>query len=307
MIFAAIWEEWRFPTAGDILRTGGALPGTGCQVTAALGILRGDFGRVALLDMDTSLVPHAHHHCHIILKVSGPDQQFIVEGNALPVREDTAVLVNTWEQHQYLHQKHENRTVFLALYIEPEWLAGTDRSFARCSQPAFFHRSGVAVSGQIRRLRGKLVERINSQEYDPKEAEEMIFELTSEMAHQFADRSSRAGGRRTTNDFRIRRAVCYMQENFSSTFDLDSVAGVAGLSRPHFNHLFRHCTGVSPGVYGNAIRLEAAVSALSEQHEPIAAVAEELGFSAQSNFTRFFQQHTGIAPRQFRKSLAQIS
>jgi AraC-like DNA-binding protein len=64
---------------------------------------------------------------------------------------------------------------------------------------------------------------------------------------------------------------------------------------------------VSPGVYADAIRVEAAVRALSEQREPISDLADDLGFSAPSNFTRFFQQHAGIAPRQFRRALAQVA
>jgi len=277
-------------------------------VTTALGILRGNFGRVALLDMDTSLVPHAHHHCHIILKASGPDQHFIVEDEALPVRDDTAVLVNTWKQHRYLHQMHDQRTVFLALYIEPSWLADTDRNFVRCAHPAFFRQSGVAITGQIRKLRQDLVERIGSQEDAPKESEQIILDLTTAIAHQFADWSSPARvADHGSNDFRIRRAIRHMQERHRKAVDLDAIAGVAGLSRPHFNHLFRHCTGVSPGVYADAFRVEAAVRALSEQREPISDLADDLGFSAPSNFTRFFQQHTGIAPRQFRRALAQVA
>ena len=277
-------------------------------MTAALGILRGNFGRVALLDMDTSLVPHAHHHCHIILKVDGPDQDFSVAGHDLPVREDTVVLVNTWEQHHYVHRRHDNvRTVFLALYIEPAWLADTDHSFARCSQPAFFCRSGVPISNEIRRLRRELTELIGmSGDNDPATVEETVFDLASEIAYQFADwrTAAQQANRKPTSDFRIRRAIRHMQQPLNDTLDLDKIADVAGLSRPHFNYLFRHCTGVSPGVYANAIRVEAAVRALSEQREPIAALARDLGFSAQSNFTRFFQQHTGVAPRHFRQSLA---
>ena len=57
-------------------------------MTKALSILRGGFGRVALLDMDISLVDHAHPHCHLILKVDGPDQNFVVEGKPVPLRSD---------------------------------------------------------------------------------------------------------------------------------------------------------------------------------------------------------------------------
>ena len=104
-------------------------------MTKALGILRGTFGRIALLDMDTSLVPHAHPHCHVILKASGPDQVFTVENEHFQVREDTAVLVNTWERHHYVHRDYDIRTVFLALYIDPSWLKRADGSFAACETP----------------------------------------------------------------------------------------------------------------------------------------------------------------------------
>lgn len=276
-------------------------------MTKALGILRGAFGRVALLDMDTSLVPHAHHHCHVILKASGPDQAFTVEDQRLPVREDTAVLVNTWEQHHYIHQKHDTRTVFLALYIEPAWLASADPSFAGCMHPAFFSQAGAAITDEIRKLRSKLVDRIGWHGYDdPKEAERLILDLTLAVAHQFADWRSRRE-QTGAGDFRVRRAVRYMRDHVNAPYDLDAVARMAGLSRPHFNCLFRQCTGISPGLFSNAIRVEASVRALSEQDRPVGALSDELGFSAQSNFTRFFQQHTGIVPSQFRRALAQVS
>jgi len=42
----------------------------------ALRIAHGQFGRVALLDMDASLVRHAHPQCHVLLKARGADTQF---------------------------------------------------------------------------------------------------------------------------------------------------------------------------------------------------------------------------------------
>src|SRR5260370_27120152 len=36
--------------------------------STALRIAHGAFGRVALLDMDRSLVRHAHPHCHVLIK-----------------------------------------------------------------------------------------------------------------------------------------------------------------------------------------------------------------------------------------------
>ena len=84
-------------------------------MTRALSILQGRFGRVALLDMDTSLVDHAHPHYHLIFKASGPDQSFVVEGQTVPLRSDTLVAVNSWQQHAYEPSRSAERTLFLAL------------------------------------------------------------------------------------------------------------------------------------------------------------------------------------------------
>ena len=175
----------------------------GAAMTEALGVLRGRFGRVALVDMDTSLVSPAHPHCHVILKVSGRDQVFTVENEDFAVREDTAVLVNTWEQHHYAHHNYDGRTVFLALYIEPSWLKGADSSFASCETPAFFDRPGVSITDEIRRYRSRLVQCIECEGNDnSKEGEELIFGLTAAIVHQFANwRGAPRCDRDATRDF----------------------------------------------------------------------------------------------------------
>ena len=63
-------------------------------MSTALRIAHGAFGRVALLDMDWSLVRHAHPHCHVLLKVEGGDTQFVVGDTVYPLTDRTAVLVN---------------------------------------------------------------------------------------------------------------------------------------------------------------------------------------------------------------------
>jgi len=88
----------------------------------ALRIAHGAFGRVALLDMDRSLVRHAHPHCHVLLKVDGDDTQFLVGDDVAPLTDDLAVLVNAWEPHAYIHDPRRKNALILALYIEPDWL-----------------------------------------------------------------------------------------------------------------------------------------------------------------------------------------
>ena len=39
----------------------------------------------------------------------------------------------------------------------------------------------------------------------------------------------------------------------------------------------------------------------------IGTISGDLGFPAQGNFTRFFQQHTGASPNQFQRVMAELS
>jgi AraC-like DNA-binding protein len=48
--------------------------------------------------------------------------------------------------------------------------------------------------------------------------------------------------------------------------------------------------------------IASAISKLSSGRGRIADVSAELGFSAQSNFTRFFQQQVGIPPSEYRRA-----
>ena len=54
------------------------------------------------------------------------------------------------------------------------------------------------------------------------------------------------------------------------------------------------------------LELENAVGRLRHYDNEIGSISQELGFSAQSNFTRFFQQHTGTSPNQYRRVMADV-
>lgn len=271
-------------------------------MTTGVGILSGRFGRIALLDMDTSLVVHAHAHCHVVLKVDGPDQTFCVDGRAVPLRNDTAVLVNSWQEHNYPHRPDGRRTLFLALYLEPAWLADTDPLFRACGGPGFFEQPCAVVTPRARRLGLRLVERLQVlPQVAGDELEPDIHDLVAALGHRHAARAPLMARR---IDFRIRRALCEIDRMRSEPVDFGDMAAVAGLSRSRFNTLFRASTGVTPAVYGNAIRIEASVAALA--HASVSTVADELGFSAASNFCRFFQSHTGVAPGEYRRVMAYL-
>lgn len=278
-------------------------------MSSAVKIFQGRFGRVALLDMDAPLVGHAHHHCHILIKAGGADSAFSVRGERAPLTDDSAVLVNAWEHHAYEHDAPPGqRTLILALYIEPGWLAELQRSLALSSHPRFFPQKCVAIPPRTKRIAEEFIlEMWWADEVSPARMEELLFNLIIAVIESYSGWRDLVALLRArppvSMDPRVRRAIALMREDIAHELDVDSLAERSGLSRAHFFALFQRDTQVTPLVYANVLRFEAAVQRLSNGQEPVSAVAHDLGFSAPGHFARFFRQHLGITPTEYRRAV----
>ena len=273
----------------------------------AVKIFQGRFGRVALLDMNAPLVGHAHHHCHILIKAGGADSAFSVRGERAPLTDDTAVLVNAWEHHAYEHDAPPGeRTLILALYIEPPWMAELHRSLALSGHPRFFPQSCVRIASATRQIVEEFVlEMWWADEVSPARMEELLFNLIVATIESYSGWRDIASLLRTkppvAMDPRVRQAIALMRQDIAHDLDVDALALRAGLSRGHFFALFQRDTHVTPLVYANVLRFEAAVLRLSKGREPLNTIADDLGFSAPGHFSRFFRQQLGITPSDYRR------
>jgi AraC family transcriptional regulator len=276
-------------------------------MSTALRITHGAFGRVALLDMDRSLVRHAHPHCHVLIKADGADTQFAVGDNLVQLTDQQAVLINTWEPHAYVHYKERPRTIILALYIEPTWLKTFRPNWAASGAPGFFEKPAGEVSPRIRRLSMDLAAMMLADPGAGPEQEQLLSDLMISVIERFTPwrtlsrRLADIDRNRDRFDWRIRRAVDIIRVEPQAAHDVDSLAKEAGLSRAHFYRLFERSTRMTPHVYLNLLRMELAVKSVVHSDDSLAVVSDNLGFSAQSHFTRFFRDHAGVNPSEFRQ------
>jgi AraC-like DNA-binding protein len=273
-------------------------------MSTALRIAHGAFGRVALLDMDGSLVRHAHPHCHVLLKVEGADTQFIVGDKVYPLTDTTAVLVNGWQPHSYVHYPERPRTVILALYIEPEWLTAFRPGWAASGAPGFFSHPSGEVSPHIRDLAMSLAADMMAHPEARAEHEALLSDLMIAVIERFTPWRSFPASIRSmrtrAGDWRIHKAVASMRSETQRGTTLESFARDAGLSRAHFFRLFEASVGVPPKVYLNVVRMEKAVDAVLHQSASVSEISHQLGFAEPAHFTRFFRNHSGVSPREFR-------
>lgn len=272
----------------------------------ALRIAHGAFGRVALLDMDRSLVRHAHPHCHVLLKVDGDDTQFLVGDHVAPLTDDLAVLVNAWEPHAYIHDPRRRNALILALYIEPEWLRSFRPNWAASGAPGFFEQSAGEVTAHIRQTALDLAAEMVHEPGASRRQEHLLSELMIAVIERFTPwrtigASLREIARSNAIDWRVGRAIALMRTNPAAPLSIAKLAKSAGLSRAHFFRVFEESTGVTPHVFLNVLKVELAVGAIMEGDETFAVLSDRLGFSAPAHFTRFFRDHCSVAPSEFRQ------
>jgi len=275
-------------------------------MSTALRIAHGEFGRVALLDMDRSLVRHAHPHCHVLIKASGADTQFAVGDNLVPLTDTQAVLINTWEPHAYVHYQERPRTTILALYIEPDWLKSFRPNWGASGAPSFFERPAGEVSPRIRRLSMDLAAQMLA-DSTAEATEILLSDLMISIIERFTPWRAMSSllrdfeAKHAQFDWRIRRAINVIRSDPKIAPDVSALAREAGLSRAHFYRLFERSTRMTPHLYVNLFRMELAVKTVVHSEDSLAVVSDTLGFAAPSHFTRFFRDHSGVNPSEFRQ------
>ncbi|MBT3559105.1 MAG: helix-turn-helix transcriptional regulator [Rhodospirillales bacterium] len=95
-------------------------------------------------------------------------------------------------------------------------------------------------------------------------------------------------------------ALRLMLDNPGHCHSVESLADVAGMSRSSFAERFSTAYGSGPMKLLRRLRMNLACSMLVQSNLPVKRIAERVGFSSRSAFTRAFETVTGMSPRRFR-------
>ena len=270
---------------------------------SSMKLFRGEFGHVSVLSVASDLVTHAHPELHIIIWIDGAAGEMLVGEHSIALGLGTAVGVNSLEPHSHSFESGSRPGLFLAFYIDPNW-ARVRRGLAQSAQ--LFRHPAIPIDAWLHRATIDLFDRLaieqGADDLVPYEIERLIDSLmdAADSSHSQELPPIRAYSR---PDFRVRKAIELMKANVSERISLDEVARSVGLSRPHFFSLFKEQTNLTPNVYWNTLRMEEALRQLQSTEESLTAVACNLGFTSQGNFTRFFRDHAGVPPTLYREAV----
>lgn len=102
-------------------------------------------------------------------------------------------------------------------------------------------------------------------------------------------------------DRRILRALVYLDENLPRCPTLSEVAELCYLSPGYFSQKFKETMDIGFGDYLAELRLKRAEQLMTNPDLKCREIAELLGFSSQSYFSRFFKQARGCTPEEYRR------
>ncbi|MCA9604331.1 MAG: AraC family transcriptional regulator [Myxococcales bacterium] len=99
----------------------------------------------------------------------------------------------------------------------------------------------------------------------------------------------------------MQRGIDFIEEHLDEDIELAEVARRAGISRWHFQRIFKALTHETLKTYIRGRRLAHALRKLLETDERIIEIALAAGYDSQESFTRAFKQSFGITPHRYRR------
>lgn len=157
--------------------------------------------------------------------------------------------------------------------------------------------SRVAIDGGARadnmlQLNGQFLSIL----YQEKDMEELCLHLQevleSFMSSMFCDQDK-------GNPY-IRKALRFMEDNYSEHLELAQVAKAVQLSPSYFSSLFRQVVGTSFREHLCRIRIEESKRLLLSSQYSLTDIAVAMGFPDQSYYCKVFKRIVGITPSKFR-------
>ncbi|WP_018657713.1 helix-turn-helix domain-containing protein [Actinomadura flavalba] len=99
----------------------------------------------------------------------------------------------------------------------------------------------------------------------------------------------------------IQRAIDDIHQNIGEAITIDDLARTAMFSKFHFSRLFRQVTGVSPGRFLSAVRLEEAKRLLLTTSMSVTEITYRVGYNSVGTFSTRFKNSVGMSPTTYRE------
>lgn len=99
----------------------------------------------------------------------------------------------------------------------------------------------------------------------------------------------------------VEKVLLGISQRLEEDLPLEELAGLAAMSPYHFHRVFRTLTGLPPGQFVSALRLERAKHLLLADDREVTEICYGVGYKSLGTFTSRFTELVGLPPTQFRQ------
>ena len=177
-----------------------------------------------------------------------------------------------------------------------EEVFGADAAQAQLRDLSAF--TDVALDSLMERLRDELMRRQASPLFVQGIAQAIAIHLARDYGVTLEESRS---GSPSLPGYKLRQITDWIAEHVAEDFNLARLAAQAGLSKFHFQRLFKRAVGVSPSRYHINLRMNEARRLLRETKKSVVDVALEVGYADPSHFAQLFRRETGLSPSDYRR------
>ena len=196
-------------------------------------------------------------------------------------------------------EPYETMLVFIELPVIEralEEVFGDDAPHARLRDASAFNNE------VLNSLLGLLREELMRPQASPLFVESLAHLIAVHLAREYGETGEEThSGSPSLPGHKLRQITDWMAEHLAEEFSLGRLAAQAGLSRFHFQRLFKAATGVTPSCYHIDLRINEARRLLRETKMSVVDVALEVGYTNPSHFAQLFRRETGLSPSDYRR------
>ena len=98
----------------------------------------------------------------------------------------------------------------------------------------------------------------------------------------------------------VERVIRDMKNNLGEQITIDDMARTAMFSKFHFSRMFQRATGISPGRFLSALRLQEAKRLLLTSSMTVADISHLVGYNSIGTFSSRFRMSVGVSPTAYR-------
>ncbi|WP_177154290.1 helix-turn-helix domain-containing protein [Actinosynnema pretiosum] len=99
----------------------------------------------------------------------------------------------------------------------------------------------------------------------------------------------------------VGRVIEFMRSSMGEQFTIDDMARAAMYSKFHFSRVFQRVTGVSPGRFLSAMRLQEAKRLLVSTTFTVTDISHRVGYTSVGTFSSRFRASVGVSPTTYRQ------